>query len=274
MTPIRQESRDVGRNRHSRQSTVASVRKPVTEGKILSVSLPTNMLRGWNPLSSMVHNPDNEAQQNMSMALRGLFRLWCHENSRIYIDRLTNSKDKIWFVKLLDVCLKYCYCGAEVQDGEAPSLELRGARRPRQTRPRGGAQPSASMNESRATTAPTAPALQLSDLADSGIVVSDMQRLLPKEQQAAFVTLDSLTVRGEDMSSIMFAKLPPAVSSDDQEPSATKPTATYSEVGDGQVKEAISSILSSLSSSPRLVMSREAMEKVIRLCRLLVNDAK
>ena len=253
---------------------MGAVRNSITEGKMLSVSLPAAVMRGWSLSSSLALDPDSEAQQKVSVALRSLFRLWCHENSRVYIDRLTNSKDKIWFIKLLDTCLKYCYCGAEVQDATTqPSkpAELRGARRPRLTRQHhhGGPQPSASMSEGKATVIPTAPALQLSDLIDSGITIDEMQRLLPKEQQVTFATLDIVTIRGEDLSSIMYAKLPVPDTATD-EPSATRPVATYTEVGDGQVKEAITSVL--LSSSPSsLVISREAMEKVIRLCRLLVR---
>lgn len=40
-----------------------------------------------------------------------LVRLWCHENTRVYADRMTDSKDRLWFLKLLETCVKYCFCG-------------------------------------------------------------------------------------------------------------------------------------------------------------------
>lgn len=42
--------------------------------------------------------------------LHQLIRLWCHENTRVYADRMTDSKDRLWFLKLLETCIKYCFC--------------------------------------------------------------------------------------------------------------------------------------------------------------------
>ena len=47
--------------------------------------------------------------------LRMIIRLWCHETTRIYLDRVVDSKDRIWFTKLLEVCIKYCFCGDNLQ---------------------------------------------------------------------------------------------------------------------------------------------------------------
>ena len=54
----------------------------------------------------------NEAK--ITSTLRMLFRLWCHENTRVYMDRLTESKDRIWFLKLLETCMKCCFSGIDL----------------------------------------------------------------------------------------------------------------------------------------------------------------
>ena len=43
--------------------------------------------------------------------IRMLIRLWCHETTRVYLDRNTDSKDHVWFSKLLETCIQYCFCG-------------------------------------------------------------------------------------------------------------------------------------------------------------------
>ena len=43
--------------------------------------------------------------------LHRLVRLWCHENTRVYADRIGDRKQRMWFVKLLETCVKYSFCG-------------------------------------------------------------------------------------------------------------------------------------------------------------------
>ena len=45
--------------------------------------------------------------------LHRLARLWCHENTRVYADRMADSRDRMWFVRLLEACVKYCFCGID-----------------------------------------------------------------------------------------------------------------------------------------------------------------
>ncbi len=33
------------------------------------------------------------------------------------MDRVIDSKDRMWFVKLLETCMKYCFCGMDLQGG-------------------------------------------------------------------------------------------------------------------------------------------------------------
>lgn len=49
--------------------------------------------------------------QKMIDTLRMVIRVWCHESTRVYLDRTTESRDRLWFLKLLKSCIKYCFCG-------------------------------------------------------------------------------------------------------------------------------------------------------------------
>ncbi len=51
--------------------------------------------------------------------LRMLIRLWCHETTRVYLDRNTDSKERMWFLKLLETCIKYCFCGFLFEESQA-----------------------------------------------------------------------------------------------------------------------------------------------------------
>ena len=52
--------------------------------------------------------------EEMIAILRTIIRAWCHESTRVYLDRSTESKDHLWFLKVLEVCIKYCFCGIEI----------------------------------------------------------------------------------------------------------------------------------------------------------------
>ena len=51
--------------------------------------------------------------------LHRLLRLWCHENTRVFADRMTESSDRAWFVRLLETCVKYCFCGVGFEKAPA-----------------------------------------------------------------------------------------------------------------------------------------------------------
>ena len=99
-----------------------------------------------------------------------------------------------------------------------------------------------------------------------------MRQLLPKDKQHQFLPYDQVTMRGEDLYGLMFAKLPsPVTVSESEEPSTI--LSHYTEVGDGQVRNALSELLKN-KTDPGLnhvIINRDSMEHVVRLCRALVS---
>ena len=247
----------------------------------LSSSLPVD-LRG------RVNDKNDEGKTKIVALLRSTVRLWCHEVSRVYGDRLTGSKDKIWMMKLIETCCKYCFCGSEIEDtADTAQQEVnRGvARRARPGKPsRGGG---VTIVECGVHT--PAMKLQAATLVSSGILYTVMTQLLPKAEQVELINFDELVIKGEDLTGLMFAKLPPPPSppppSTDQStgdqvagtPAVKhKMTTDYVEIGDGQVKDALNKVLDDCSNkrSPAIglvVMNKDGMEHVIRLCRALVS---
>ena len=57
----------------------------------------------------------------MVSTLRMLIRLWCHESTRVFLDRIVDSKERMWFLKLLETCVKYCFCGVTFQGSKVDS---------------------------------------------------------------------------------------------------------------------------------------------------------
>jgi len=50
----------------------------------------------------------------LSPIIRSLFRLWCHENTRTYCDRLINDDQRYWFSSALhDVVMEHFCQGVE-----------------------------------------------------------------------------------------------------------------------------------------------------------------
>ena len=76
---------------------------------------------------SIVQASKSEDDETVSMT-RMVIRLWCHESTRIYLDRTVDSKDRIWFLKLLEACIKYAFCGMDFKDAqsESPQKQLGG----------------------------------------------------------------------------------------------------------------------------------------------------
>lgn len=160
---------------------------------------------------------DEKSQQKVIAVLRLLFRLWCHENARVYADRLANSRDKVWLSKVLDLCVKYCFCGAKIQSGVSESgiadsvtstaRDLRGRMRP-------GARPKPRMPSVAATSMRSgssqlaAVTISVEDIETYDVSMELLLSLLPKESQVQFIPYDQVVMRGEDLSCLMFAKLP------------------------------------------------------------------
>lgn len=239
---------------------------------VLSTSLPVD-LRGGSRGSVTV---DRDEMARIKKLLRGLSRLYCHEVSRVYGDRLTDSRDKIWLVKLIEMCCKYCFCGVEIEDSSlAPQGGGGVVRRARPGRPsRGGGLPG--NDGSIGPVAMPTMKLQSTTLKNDGLSYESMVELLPKHKQIELLKYDELVIKGEDLSALMFAKLPTQGQATSQ--SKTAAPVEYVEIGDGQVKEAINAVmdieekLDKPSDLSHVIMSREGMEHVIRLSRALVRS--
>ena len=60
-------------------------------------------------------------ETEMVSTTRMVIRLWCHESTRVYLDRTADSRDRMWFLKLLEVCIKYSFCGIDFKDPQKTS---------------------------------------------------------------------------------------------------------------------------------------------------------
>ena len=66
---------------------------------------------------------DKGAEIERMSTMRMVIRLWCHESTRVYMDRTTDSRDRVWFLKLLETCIKYSFCGIDFKDAQKPSSQ-------------------------------------------------------------------------------------------------------------------------------------------------------
>uniref|UniRef100_A0A1X7TIU7 AAA+ ATPase domain-containing protein n=2 Tax=Amphimedon queenslandica TaxID=400682 RepID=A0A1X7TIU7_AMPQE len=219
--------------------------------------------------SSSVSVKDQEESEGdkMTRILRVLFRVWCHECSRVFTDHLTQSKDKIWFSKLLESVLKYCFCGAVLgetggEGGERGGGGGGGGRRARPGRPSKVSQAPSSI--SLATSV-----IQASDLKNIGIDFTILQELLPKESQHQFLTFDQIAMRGEDLSSFIFCRLSQRELS--LEKTDAKDLGNYNEVGDGEIRILLADTLSNSERElSHIFINKDIIEHVTRLSRALV----
>ena len=170
--------------------------------------------------------------------LRAVLRLWCHEVTRVYADRLDNSRDRVWFLKLLETISKYCYCGSD------PTKMATG----HNVRP-GRARGAASHTHNT-----------ISDLQQMGVNIGVVLELLASDKQ--LLPVDQLTMKGEDITGLMFAQL----------------DGSYSELGDGQVMDYLNNAIvehdeqcSNDGDRLDLILFRRAIEHVTRLCRVMVS---
>jgi len=168
--------------------------------------------------------------------MRAMLRLWCHEVTRVYGDRLDNSRDRVWFLKLLETIAKYCYCGSD------PTTKTKS----HHVRP--GRARAASHGHNT-----------LSDLQQMGISIGVVIELLAGDKQ--LLPVDQLTMKGEDLTGLMFAQL----------------DGSYSELGDGQVMDYLNNAIvehdeqCSDQQQLDLILFRRAIEHVTRLCRVMVS---
>ena len=192
--------------------------------------------KGHHQSSMMTKSMRSKHQLHVSTdysTMRAILRLWCHEVTRVYADRLDNSHDKLWFLKLLETAAKYCFCGINPQSN-APQV----------TRP----------GRARVSNRTTS----ITELKQLGIN-TDILVELSAQSGEKLMEIDQLTMKGEDLTGLMFAQL------DD----------FYSELGDGQVIDYLSRSIVQYninnSKSLDLILFRRAIEHVTRLCRVMVS---
>jgi hypothetical protein len=241
-------------------------------------------------------------RSEVQASLHRLVRLWCHENTRVYADRMTESRDRAWFVRLLETCVKYCFCGARFE--KAATSTGQGGRPGRRGRGVSMAAQSTGLN--------------MAKLMADGVRADVLQALLPRPQAATdggegeplaeLIPLNQVITRGEDVTALIFCKLPAvradsvrgragsveegASSSEDdqeeeQEAGVFDSCSVYQELGEGQVLEAMEKhaqrysahcgrrsqdSASVVSPVPDLVVFQQAMEHATRLCRAMVGQ--
>jgi len=171
--------------------------------------------------------------------VRAILRLWCHEVTRVYADRLDNSNDNLWFLKLLETVAKYCFCGMHPHSSTPQVM---------------GSRPGRVRVSNQASS--------IAELKQLGINTEVLTELLKSDEK--LLALDQLTMRGEDLTGLMFAQL--------------QVDNFYSELGDGQVMDDLNNAIVQYnadccnSQSLNLILFRRAIEHITRLCRVMVSD--
>lgn len=108
-------------NRRGLQSSSQSGRVLRKKSSLkLQKSLPS--LTGRKSSKKKLSRSDQHVDEaGGSTVLRMLIRLWCHETTRVYLDRNTDSKERMWFLKLMETCIKYCFCGVGFDENAVPT---------------------------------------------------------------------------------------------------------------------------------------------------------
>ena len=223
-----------------------------------TAKLPKHPSDEDKPSNTSEVSSNEQKKKKALLQLRVLFRLWCHECSRVFIDRCLDNKDKIWFSKVLETCVKYCYCGGEfiTTTNTTRDEKVAGGRRARPGR-QFSKQPSMASDDGVTQTL----SLQLSELTNQGIDCNVMQMLLPRDKQLKFLPYDQVAVRGEDLSGLLF--------------SANAQVKDYVEIGDGQLNSILNDVLlkNCTTGLHNVIINKEVMEHVVQLCRALVSLA-
>ena len=148
---------------------------------------------------------------------RVLTRLWCHEVARVYADRLVSSRDKVWFSNVLDLCVRYCFCGATVQSdntdsqvsesGNLTAKDMRGRVHP-DARPKQRMRHIVTTGRTSSSSNSAGMTIFFEEIEACNVNSELLLHLLPKNSQVQFIPYDEVVMRGEDLSRLMFAKLP------------------------------------------------------------------
>ena len=150
--------------------------------------------------------PAEVDHQRTVQTVRALVRLWCHESTRVYADRMVDDRDRGWLQTLLESCVRHCFCANGPQD---PGVHLQGAETAVQMekagrRGRGGR---GRANVPQQSSGPT-----IEDLSKIGIKVEMVEKLIPPYPEAPtmrqLIAMDQVAMKGEDLTGLMFAKFP------------------------------------------------------------------
>lgn len=153
-------------------------------------------LRGKpRPQPSQSTAPSEVDQQRVVQIVRVMVRLWCHESTRVYADRMTEDGDRSWFQTLLEGCVRHCFCGAQEPSAPQGQSERRG---------RGG--------RGRANAPQQSSGLSVEELSKMGIKMELVQKLIPPDPEMPtlrqLISLEQVAMKGEDLTGLMFAKFP------------------------------------------------------------------
>lgn len=104
-----------GKPSSQRRSSISTKTK---NGRRGSTVLPGLKRTGSQPsVKSMrrgtISQGSNVDETEAVSTTRMVIRLWCHESTRVYLDKLMDSRDRMWFLKLLESCIKYSFCGID-----------------------------------------------------------------------------------------------------------------------------------------------------------------
>lgn len=254
-----------------------TARKTSSRGSTTGSRYKSLSLTGGSDNYTVLLKQEEEGEDKVVPLLRVLFRLWCHESSRVFVDRLSSGCDREWFIKVLEVCLKYCYCGADIVGAAMPTKDGELGGGSRRVRPGRLTRQHASTSTS---TAGSGPIITITELNDNKIDEKLFLNLLPKEKQHKFIEYNHLTMRGEDLSACMFAALPKVQEkvdneSEDEEEEAEKKKDNnlkydYVEVGEGQLRDVLSDLILNKEEFSHVLVSRSVLDHVSHLCRAMV----
>ena len=94
------------------------------KGSVILPSLKNAESLAMRRRSTFATLPTDKGDESEAVSTtRMVIRLWCHESTRVYLDRTADSKDRVWFLKLLEACIKYSFCGIDFKDAQKPSSQ-------------------------------------------------------------------------------------------------------------------------------------------------------
>lgn len=164
----------------------------------------------WSTVTQLYTNTAEHDSNKVKNLLRTITRLWCHESTRVFADRLTDSRDHVWFIKLLETCLKYCFCGVsftmpvgEKRKGNIGTelkectTSVASSRRMQLGRQR--------LRKKENVTAEVKEETLVAELLEAGVRIDVLCSLLP--HCVKLLEYNEIVVKGEDVSGLMFIQM-------------------------------------------------------------------